>query len=291
MYLMITYSIIICSYNRFELLTETIDSVVSVLKNRQDYEVLIIDNKSTDPTPSLEQKYSFNKRIRYYLETKQGLSHARNRGMKEAKGEILVYLDDDVELEKNYFEIADYVLSDESISILGGKVLPFNTALPSWLPKKYYFLVSVFDEGEYSKNVKYLLGANFMVRKIVANKIGGFNTRLGRKGNSLAGGEEIDYLNRAHSSKCIVYYSPDLIVHHKINDKLNENYVLTYSKEHGRSERIIDESMSKLRVIRKVTKSYIAIFMYGLLIELIKEGKKRNYLRIINQYAIGYTNK
>lgn len=285
---MIKYSIIICSYNRVLLLTETIDSVLRVLGKRTDAEILIIDNKSTDLTPTLEEKYSSNKIVKYFLETKQGLSHARNRGMEEATGEILVYLDDDVELVNNYFEIADSVLSDKSISILGGKVLPFNISIPTWLPKKYYFLVSVFDEGEYSKIVKYLMGANFMVRKIVADRIGGFNTRLGRNGNSLAGGEEIDFLNRAHSLQCIVYYTPDLIVHHKINDKLNENYVLTYSKELGKSERIIDESISKGRVIKKIIKSYVAMLMFSFLRGPIKEERKRNYLRIINEYGKGY---
>jgi glycosyltransferase involved in cell wall biosynthesis len=288
---MIKYSVIICSYNRFELLVETIDSVLSVIKNRTDVEILIIDNNSPDSTSSLNEKYSSSKTVKYFLENKQGLSHARNRGMKEASGDILVYLDDDVELVNNYFEIADSVLSDESISILGGKVLPFNTELPTWLPKKYYFLVSIFDEGEYRKNVKYLMGANFMVRKMVANKIGGFNTRLGRNGSNLAGGEEIDFLNRAHSLQYVVYYTPDLIVYHKINDKLNENYVLTYSKELGKSERIIDESNSQLRVINKIFKSHIAIFIHILLSNLIKEEKKNNYLRIINQYAKGYINK
>lgn len=285
---MIKYSIIICSYNRVLLLTETIDSVLRVLGKRTDAEILIIDNKSTDLTPTLEEKYSSNKIVKYILETKQGLSHARNRGMEEATGEILVYLDDDVELVNNYFEIADSVLSDKSISILGGKVLPFNISIPTWLPKKYYFLVSVFDEGEYSRIVKYLMGANFMVRKIVADRIGGFNTRLGRNGNSLAGGEEIDFLNRAHSLQCIVYYTPDLIVFHKINNKLNEIYVLTYAKELGKSERIIDESISSFKVIKKVVKSYIAILLHTTLKSFIRSKKRIIYLRIIDEYAKGY---
>ena len=121
---MIKYSIIICSYNRFELLTETIDSVLSVLKNRVDSEILIIDNNSTDLTPTIEGKYCSNNTVKYFLETQQGLSHARNRGMNEALGEILVYLDDDVELVDNYFDVADSILLDKSISIFGGKVLP-----------------------------------------------------------------------------------------------------------------------------------------------------------------------
>lgn len=285
---MLKYSIIICSYNRFELLVETINSVLSVLKNREDSEILIIDNKSTDLTPTLEKKYSSSKTIKYFLETKQGLSHARNRGMEEATGEILVYLDDDVGLINNYFEIADSVLINESISILGGKVLPFNTVLPTWLPKKYYYLVSVFDEGEYSKNVKYLMGANFMVRKMVATKIGGFNIRLGRNGKNLAGGEEIDFLNQAHSLQSVVYYTPNLIVFHKINDKLNESYVLTYSKELGKSERIIDESISRFKVIKKVVKSHIAILFHTILKSFVRNEKRKTYLRITNEFAKGY---
>lgn len=200
----------------------------------------------------------------------------------------MVFLDDDVELVKSYFEIADDILFDKSISVIGGKVLPFATTLPSWLPEKYYFLVSVFDEGDVTKKVKYLMGANFLVRKAVAERIGGFDIRLGRNGKNLAGGEEINFLNRAHFLKYSVYYIPNLIVYHKINEKLNENYVLTYSKELGKSERIIEESISKLIVVKKTIKSYVAILIYNLLGSYVQNDKKRNYLRIINQYAKGY---
>jgi glycosyltransferase involved in cell wall biosynthesis len=285
---MIKYSIIICSYNRFKLLIETIDSVLGVLQNRKDYEILVIDNKSTDLTSTIVEKYSYNKSIKYFLESNQGLSYARNRGIKEAIGDILVFLDDDVELVKSYFEISDDILFDKSISVIGGKVLPFATTLPSWLPEKYYFLVSVFDEGDDTKKVKYLMGANFLVRKAVAERIGGFDIRLGRNGKNLAGGEEINFLNRAHFLKYSVYYIPNLIVYHKINEKLNENYVLTYSKELGKSERIIEESISKLIVVKKTIKSYVAILIYNLLGSYVQNDKKRNYLRIINQYAKGY---
>lgn len=282
------YSIIICSYNRFELLTETVDSVISVLKNRQDYEVLIIDNKSTDATPYLEEKYSSNKKVKYFLETKQGLSYGRNRGLQEAKGKILVYLDDDIELVDNYFEICDEIFLDSSIAISGGKVLPFKVAIPNWLPKKYYFLVSIYDLGNSSKIVKYLMGGNFAIRKKDAMVVGLYNTRLGRNGKSLAGGEEIEYQNRASAMDYKMHYHPKQNILHKINEKLNENYVLTYSKELGKSERIIDESNSKLRVIKKTIKSYIAMLIHGLLCGLIKQERKKNYLRIINQYAKGY---
>jgi glycosyltransferase involved in cell wall biosynthesis len=269
-------------------LTETIDSVLSVLKNRKDAEIIIVDNMSTDLTPSIAGSYCLNSIIKYFLETKQGLSHARNRGMEESSGEILVYLDDDIELVDNYFEIADSILSDTSISVLGGKVLPFKIDLPTWLPQKFYFLVSIFNEGEFPKDINYVMGANFIVRRVIFDKIGGFNTFLGRKGNSLSGGEEIDFLNRVHLLKSRVYYMPNLIVYHKIDSKLNQNYVLTYSKELGKSERFMDESISKVRVLKKITKSYAAILMSILLSGFLKEGKRSNYLRIIYEYGKGY---
>lgn len=285
---MIKYSIIICSYNRFQLLTETIDSVLSVLQNREDYEILIIDNKSNDSTPSLEGKFNSNKTIRYLLEKKQGLSHARNRGLTEAKGEILIYLDDDIELVEDYFEVCDQIFLDNLIAISGGKVLPYKVDIPKWLPRKYYFLVSLYDLGNTPQYVKYLMGGNFAIRRGDALHIGLYNTSLGRNGKILAGGEEIDYQNRANTMGYKMYYHPEQNILHKINEKLNENYVLTYSKELGKSERIIDESISKERVMIKIIKSYLAMFMFSFLRGLIKEERKRNYLRIINEYGKGY---
>lgn len=288
---MIKYSIIICSYNRFRLLTETIESVLKVLENREDVEILVIDNNSTDQIPTLEKEYTSEKRFYYFLEVEQGLSNARNRGIKEAKGEYLIYLDDDVELNKDYFEVLDSILLDSSISVVGGKVLPFNVEIPSWLPNEYFYLVSIFSPSEEAQITKYLMGANFIVRKNIAEKIGGFDTRLGRNGSKLAGGEEVDFLNRIYAHNDIIFYSPKLIVYHKINNKLNIHYVLTYSRELGKSERIIDEKTSKMKVNNKRVKSLGAIVMHFFLIKFINNEKKKVHLKIINEYAKGYLKK
>lgn len=288
---MIKYSIIICSYNRFQYLIETIDSVLDVLKSRIDFEILIIDNNSPDQTSTVKEKYLTNNKVRYFLETKQGLSHARNRGLKEAKGDILVYLDDDIDLLNDYFQICDQIFLDESISISGGKVLPYKVDIPDWLPKKYYFLVSVYDLGNIPKNVKYLMGGNFAIRKTVANKVGLYNTALGRNGEKLAGGEEIDYQNRAHKLGYKMFYHPKQNILHKINEKLNESYVLSYSSELGKSERIIDQTISKSRVSKKIFKAYVAIFGHSLFYVFFKKHTHGMYLKIINEYALGYLKK
>lgn len=285
---MIKYSIIICSYNRFELLISTVESILSVLKERLDLEILIIDNNSTDQTPCLEKKYRSNKLIKYFRENEQGLSNARNRGLKEATGEILIYLDDDIELVDNYFEICDQAFSNPLISISGGKVLPYKINIPKWLPLKYYYLVSVFDLGDSPKTVKYLMGGNFSIRRIAALQIGLYNINLGRYAKSLSGGEEIEFQNRATELGYKIYYNPNQNILHKINDKLNKKYVLAYSEELGKSEKIIDKSYSQIKVIKKYIKSYISIIAYPLLFELITDPKKKFYLRIIRQYGKGY---
>ncbi|MDP5199623.1 glycosyltransferase family 2 protein [Flavobacterium sp. DG2-3] len=288
---MIKYSIIICSYNRFYLLEETIESILKDVKHRNDTEILIVDNNSTDSTSSLKYKYEKHSFIKYFLEVNQGLSNARNRGIKESKGEILVYLDDDIELVKDYFNTCDEIFSNNNIIVAGGKVLPFKIKIPDWLPRKYYFLVSVFDLGDQPKYVKHLMGGNFAIRKKDALNIGFYDNELGRTKKKLAGGEEIDYQNRAHKKGYKMFYHPNQNILHKINDKLNENYVLDYAKELGRSERIIDNSVSSLKVKVKILKSHIAILIYRLFFEFIKQKKTKVYLSIISEFADGYLNK
>jgi glycosyltransferase involved in cell wall biosynthesis len=285
---MINFSIIVCTYNRCEYLKETIESIIESLRDRNDCELLIIDNNSTDQTNEIVKSFAHLSSVKYFLETNQGLSHARNRGIKEAQGEIIVYLDDDIELPSNYFDICDEIFKDAAILISGGKVLPFKVEIPEWLPKKYYFLVSVYDLGNEPKFVKYLMGGNFAIRREVAKKIGSYSTELGRKGQSLAGGEEIDYQNRAKELGYKMFYHPEQNILHKINEKLNETYVLKYAFELGKSEKIIDQSLSTNRVKIKLLKSHIAIIAYSLLRGILTKGKSLSYIRIINQYAKGY---
>jgi glucosyl-dolichyl phosphate glucuronosyltransferase len=284
----INYSILVCTYNRCNYLKETIESIIEAIGKREDCELIIIDNNSTDQTSEIVESFSSFSSLKYYLETKQGLSHARNRGMREAKGEVLVYLDDDIELPKHYFEVCDQIFQDPDIAISGGKVLPHKVNIPHWLPKKYYFLVSIFDEGNEPKHIAYLMGANFAIRRSIALQIGKFNTNLGRKGSNLAGGEEIDYLNRAKQLGFKTMYNPDQKVWHKINEKLNELYVLKYAFELGKSERIVEEAYSKLKVQIKKIKSVIALIVFYIGKGFIKHPRKEMYLKIINQFAKGY---
>ena len=100
-------SVVICTYNRAELLANSLQTLCEQTINKSDYEVLVVDNNSQDSTPNLTESFCrYYPNIRYFLETRQGLSHARNRGWQEAKGLYVAYIDDDCKVPEQWLTIA-----------------------------------------------------------------------------------------------------------------------------------------------------------------------------------------
>ena len=97
------FSVIIPTYNREELISKAIDSVLS--QNYNNYEIIVIDDGSIDNTVELMNKYlDKDKRIRFFINDKNmGVSYSRNRGIDEAKGEFVTFLDSDDILLKGFF--------------------------------------------------------------------------------------------------------------------------------------------------------------------------------------------
>jgi glycosyltransferase involved in cell wall biosynthesis len=270
------------------MLKETISSLVTVLARQSDFEILIIDNNSTDNTSQIIQTFQSLTFLKYFKEEKQGLSHARNRGILEANYEILVFLDDDIELDSMYFKVLDKIYEDSNVDIVGGKVLPFDSNIPQWLPKKYYYLVSIFDQGNITKNVANIMGANFSMRKRVAKSVGFYNVELGRKGNNLMGGEENDYVSRARNLGYKILYCSILVVQHKIKNKLNKKYILEYAYLNGKSEQITDSRVSKVWYLMKSCKCTFMVIVYYCFKFLTLTPKNYMFLSIEYHYSLGY---
>ncbi|SOD90114.1 glycosyltransferase family 2 protein [Spirosoma fluviale] len=287
---MLNYSIIICTYNRVDFLKETIDSLLSHFKDHSNYELLIIDNKSTDNTAEVVKPFLRFPQVRYVLETNQGLSYARNRGIKEAKNDVLIFLDDDIDIEANYLDICDQIYSDPNTHIVGGKVLPYQSAIPDWMPEQFYYLMSIFDIGNSACYTQKLMGANYSMRREAVQKIGWYNVELGRKGSNLMGGEEVDYLNRASDLGYRILYRPDLIVYHKINNKLNKAYIFDYAYYLGKSERIIDIQRSKARFLAKCVKAVLMIGLHAVYGFYAPKPKQQTYFKIKQLYSFAYLN-
>jgi len=98
-------SIVICTYNRSALLKKALDSVLNINTRPEiSYEVIVIDNNSTDDTQSVvkSNEPKFDGRLKCFIELNKGLSNARNRGIKESEGGIIVFTDDDVKVDRDW---------------------------------------------------------------------------------------------------------------------------------------------------------------------------------------------
>jgi len=237
-------SIIICTYNREKYLGETLRRLAA---NQFDgeWELLIINNNSTDSTVEIctaFAKKTPNAPFRYIIETQQGLSHARNRGIKEAQGDWLVFLDDDAFVGENYLErLTQYIKELPDMDAFGGRIDPFfeDGITPPWLSKWSASWLSAIDKGDnvclFTKD--YPIGANMGFSRRIADQCGFFDTNLGRSGKNLIGGEEKDYFNRIKALNSTIYYLPEIAVEHCIPpSRTTDEYIAKLGLGVGMSE-------------------------------------------------------
>ena len=216
-------SVIICTYNREKYIYECLSRLA---KNEEQagWEIVLINNNSTDSTAVECERFEkdFPKvHYRYFVETQQGLSFARNRGVAEAKGEWLVFLDDDAMVETDYIaNLKGHLMSHPAASAFGGQIAPFfEDGEPNWYSKWSMGFVSAIDRGDkvhvFPDN-KFPIGANMGIKRDILDKVGVFNTELGRTGNNLLAGEEKDLFNRIRKIGGTIYYFPNIGVKHCI---------------------------------------------------------------------------
>ena len=116
---MIKYSIIIPTYNGADKLNKCLEHISKLKRTKNGFEVIVIDNGSTDNTKEVAQKYDF---VRYFYDKNPGLHTGRHLGAKEAKGEIVCYLDDDSFVDPNWLVEIEKTFSNPSVKIVGGSV-------------------------------------------------------------------------------------------------------------------------------------------------------------------------
>jgi glycosyltransferase involved in cell wall biosynthesis len=180
-------SVIIPTRNRAHVIVKTLDSLAGQVFPLENYEVIVIDNASTDETKKVVDDY-MNKisNLKYFYEAKPGLHNGRHRGATEAFGDILAYLDDDVIVSGNWLEGVYEGFQDSSVGIVTGNILPhFEETSPKWLDLQWeecsYGRVlgwlSLMDFGDTMKYIRtdYVCGCNIAVRKDLLMKCNGFH--------------------------------------------------------------------------------------------------------------------
>jgi len=255
-------SVIVCTYNRDIYLGKTLECLKGQTSVLETFEVLIIDNNSTDSTAELCHNFineRSNSSFYYYLEKNQGHTYARNRGIQESKGDILAFIDDDAFVCKDYVEqlIQSFKVNKETVAI-GGKIVPVYESghKPKWMSKFLLPLVAALDMGEKTKKFKkskFPIGANMAFRKEVFDKYGLFDIRLGRRGSDgLEGGDEKDVFSRLSKNNRLILYNPLLKVDHIIPEKrVQIPYIKGLAIGVGTSERKRLEGLGTIELLKK----------------------------------------
>ncbi|HEX6983250.1 MAG TPA: glycosyltransferase [Balneolaceae bacterium] len=239
---------IICTYNRAAYLDDTLRSLLQDVSPNLNFELLIIDNNSQDNTQAIIQKYQSQNKddevIRYFKEPQQGLSYARNRGIKEALATRVVFLDDDIHAGKSLIPAWVSFFSEKPDAVAaGGKIhVQFDDPRPKWMSHFLLPLLGYHDLGnslkKYPKN-KYPFGGNMGFKKSIFEDIGLFDIELGRKGKILNAGEEKELFQRIRSESRDIYYLPDAFLFHRVNaDRLTIDYIRQQALGLGQSMRL-----------------------------------------------------
>ncbi|MCC5929242.1 MAG: glycosyltransferase family 2 protein [Cyclobacteriaceae bacterium] len=213
-------SVIVCTFNRSNLLKDCLGSLTPefIQFSKNEYEVIIINNNSSDRTESIAQEYIDKyDNFRYIVEFNQGLSYSKNRGYKEAKYNWITYLDDDAKAKPGYLTRAQYVINHFPFDCFGGVYLAwYKNPKPDWVPSWFGSKSNLRDDiGEIKTG--FLSGSVSFYKKNILEELGGFPVHLGMKGNRVAYGEE-DYLQIQMRKKGhLIGFDPDLKIDHLVN--------------------------------------------------------------------------
>ena len=279
-------SIIICTYNRDKYIYRSLELIAENHFPTDDYEIILINNKSTDNTENECFRFRTNFPeipFKYFVEEQQGLSYARNRGIAEATGDILVFLDDDSFVKNNYLSNLKANLTKYSDCMaFGGKILPLYESgkEPEWMCKWLFSLVSAIDLGDSVQlfsGKKFPIGANMGFRRDCIEKCGTFNVKLGRCAKNLIGGEEKDLFERIFQQKMAVYYFPDVEIEHVIpENRTTIEYIKRVGEGIGRSEKLRCKSSSLPPSLPRLRRNLSSIcnvkYIKRLLLECVKWG-------------------
>ena len=176
---MVQISVIVPTHNRSEYLRDAIISLQEQNFPKDKYEIIVVDNNSTDNTPQVVEACGRNgkKKVVYVKEPEIGLHNARHAGANAAKGEILAYVDDDVICDSNWISELVKPYADSEVGCVGGKILPkWEVKPPEWV-KLYPSYLSLLDLGDEVKELKTpkIYGCNLSIRRSLLFEVGGFN--------------------------------------------------------------------------------------------------------------------
>ena len=235
-------SVVIPTYNRSALLRDAVRSVLDQ-EFAGPFEIIIVDNNSQDDTESVARRLvdEHPGKVHYVSETQQGNAHARNRGVRTARGAIVAFIDDDVAVERDWLSTLVAALNSRpDLSFVGGRVLPqWNGPPPSWLTQEHWSPLAVLDYGPdelilRGDSPRGLLTANIAFRRSVFDEVGSFSPHLQRVKNMIGSMEDTEFLLRVCRSGRYGLYLPGMIARAPVEvERLSKTYHRRWHTGHG----------------------------------------------------------
>ena len=277
-------SVIIPTCNRANLLAAALQSITEQRHPVEKFEVLVVDNGSTDHTSEVTAQFGDRlSNLRYLYEPEPGLHAGRHRGLKEASGDVLVYIDDDIRATPSWLEAIAENFSDPNVAMVGGNNYPdFQGPVPGWLERLWakpamggqgiaYLSVLLLPEGQREISPYLVWGCNFSIRKQVVVAAGGFHPdSVPKKLIRFRGDGETHVSKYVLENKLCCRYDSRASVHHAVT---RERMSFDYFRQRAFNQGVSD-SYTRLRnsVTRRALSDY-----HGILHRLL--GKVRQKLR------------
>jgi glycosyltransferase involved in cell wall biosynthesis len=260
-------SIVICAHNpRESYLRRVLEALRLQTLATANWELLVVDNASTEP---VDRKFdlTWHANGRHVLEEKLGLSFARRRGALEATGDVVLYVDDDNVLAPDYLARTLDIMSDETISALGGAIVPVLEPGHS-IPAFFYSYAGWFACGSQCGSPERigddivdrtdepggtLFGAGIALRRkdlLDIMALPHFPLLSGRSGKALSGGEDLEICHLIAIAGGRVVYSPLLqLEHHLPPPRMDPSYLRSMVEPRPDEYRILNGYHAARRVL------------------------------------------
>lgn len=264
----IRLSLVIPTHNRAAQLIRALESVVSQTADPSQWECVAVNNASTDDTALRFAAFAAahpDFALRMVDEPEAGVSFARNRGVREARAEVVVSIDDDERIDDGFLAayLSFFEAHPEAVVAGGRIVAEYETERPVWMSR--FTEMPVANPMDFGDRVRPFPagrvpgGGNMAFRREVVLRYGGFDVTLGRVDRELIGGEENDLFERMRRGGETIWYVPGAVMRHIIPpEKLTEAYFRRLCFQVGRSQRL------RARIHRRVAKTR--------LLEVVKWG-------------------
>jgi glycosyltransferase involved in cell wall biosynthesis len=265
-------SVVIGTYDRARLLQGTLQALASQeAPDCLKWEIIVVDNNSRDTTAQVVTAFSKTTAtpVRYLFEARQGVSHARNRGIREARGSIIAFTDDDILPAPDWIAQVAAAMDRWNAYGVGGRILPrWETSPPIWLTENRDLLdrLSIMDfEASHLLELPLkrpqVWGANMAFRRELFERVGEFDPRRGIIGKKLFRGEETDLISRALELGLTIAYDAALTVFHRIgSDRMRRAYFRKLSFDNAQGGAVVRPVVSGRSFLGAPLGTYRAAF-------------------------------